>query len=130
MGHHVMPAALKMRFDATGWDVLHLGPLFVLVQERLVLVHDAFDRFPSQILVGSFTMVMKTNLKQYGLEAAERLRLEVSKWGQPLGVVAVVAETEQEVERVVEHPPGRAGWQASPWLPFRLRAWFCSYAYR
>jgi hypothetical protein len=65
MGHHVRPAALKMRFDATGWDVLHLGPLFVLVQERLVLVHDAFDRFPSQILVGSFTMVMKTNLKQY-----------------------------------------------------------------
>ena len=55
-----------------------------------------------------------------GLEAP--VRLEVSKWGQALGVVAVGAQTEQEVERVVEHPPGRAGWQASPWLRFRPRA--------
>lgn len=57
-----------MRFDATGWDVLRLGPLFVLVRGRLVPVHDAFDqevRLAQPTLVGSFTMVMKTNLKQY-----------------------------------------------------------------
>lgn len=57
-----------------------------------------------------------------GLEAAERLRLEVSKWGQAQGVVEVGAQTEQEVVRVVEHPPGRAGGQASPWLRFLPRA--------
>jgi len=42
--HHVVPAALKVRFDAAGWDVLRLGPLFVLVRGRFVPVHDAFDQ--------------------------------------------------------------------------------------
>jgi hypothetical protein len=56
-----------------------------------------------------------------GLEAA--VKPEVSKWGQALGVVGVGAqpEPEQEVERVVEHLPGRAGRQASPWLRFQPR---------
>jgi hypothetical protein len=36
-----------------------------------------------------------------GLEAA--VRLEALKWGRALGVVAVGAQMEQEVDRVVEH---------------------------
>jgi len=40
---------------------------------------------------------------EWGLEAA--VRLEASKLGRALGVVAVAVQTEQEVGRVVEHPP-------------------------
>ena len=41
------------------------------------------------------------------------MRPEASKWGQALGVVAVGTQTEQEVDRVVEHPP----WVCCQWLP-------------
>ena len=43
-----------------------------------------------------------------GLTAGSRGGAEASKWGWALGVVAVGAQTEQEVNRVVEHPHGCA----------------------
>ena len=47
------------------------------------------------------------------VEAEAAVRPEASKWGRALGVVAVEAQTEQEVDRVVEHPP----WVCCQWLP-------------